>query len=62
MLGGFMNITQFALEAMQKERDALAAYADTLEKAGDAMRRSTWVDFRTASFSWDVARQTKPEV
>lgn len=41
---------------MSKLSEALAA----LDKAGDAMRRSTWIDFRAASFAWDVARKEKP--
>lgn len=49
-----------ALEAAEEERDALAAYAAKLEKAGDAMRRSTWIDFRATSFAWDAARKEKP--
>lgn len=51
-----------ALEAAEQERDALAAYADTLEKAGDDMRESSdgSILHCDAIRDWDVARKEKP--
>jgi DNA repair ATPase RecN len=47
-----------ALKAAEKERDALAAYAAKLEKAGDFMRRAC--PMIVARDNWDAARKEKP--
>lgn len=51
-----------ALEAAEKERDALAAYAAKLEKAGDDMRESSdgSILHCDAIRDWDAARKEKP--
>lgn len=57
-----------ALEATEKERDALAAYAAKLEKTGDAVRHykpdnnplQAEVDIEDLFDAWDAARKAKP--
>jgi hypothetical protein len=51
-----------ALKAMKKERDALAAYAANLEKAGDDMLESSdgSILHCDAIRDWDAARKEKP--
>lgn len=59
---GFEAIILSALDTAEKERDALAAYAAKLEKAGDDMRESSdgSILHCDAIRDWDAARKEKP--
>ena len=59
-IGAITKIIFTALEAAEKKRDALAAYAATLEKAGDGMRKAKWGEFGNSIKAWDAVRKEKP--
>jgi len=61
-------IANMAANSLQEQRDAFAAYAAKLEKAGDGMRSykpdsnplQAETDIEELFDAWDAARQTKP--